>query len=124
MLLKNALATFIDRVQQNDHLHPLLVNQDVIVQVCADHESYTVHVAEGDIHIREKEESFPHVVINGIMDEVIEILGSSLKLRTLLKMNNVQFKGSYRHLLLLEAIIHLAKPFEGNIQKNNIFRKL
>jgi hypothetical protein len=112
MVLKNALSMWSDRVQQNIHLQPLLVNQDVVVHVCADYESYTVHVAEGHIHIQEEAGMTPHVVINGIMAEIIEMLGSSLKLRTLLKMNNVQFNGSYRHLLLLESIIHLAKPFE------------
>ncbi|GGE80803.1 hypothetical protein [Priestia taiwanensis] len=117
MMLKNALSMLIDRVHQSAHLQPLLVNQDVIVQVSAEHESYTVHVAEGDIHIREKEGVLPHVVIHGIVDEVIEMLGSSLKMRTLLKMNKVTFTGSYRHLLLLEAIIHLTKPFENNFLK-------
>ncbi|MBB5324347.1 hypothetical protein HNQ34_001440 [Anoxybacillus tepidamans] len=111
MSIHELVKQFIERVNALNHLLPILPEESLYVCVECEEETITFSLSKYGIqHDMEREEQ-KTVTVCGSKEVLKSLFYGELKLQQLLRLKEVAVFGSFRHMLLLESLLHLAKPY-------------
>ncbi|MFC5773002.1 hypothetical protein [Ectobacillus antri] len=106
--MKERLLSFIEYVNAQDYVGPLLPLQEIKVRVDMGNEACTLHISKTGLHISEASDvsdclQFSH-------EDDLRSLTTGIRLQMLVRMKGATYKGTYRTLLLLESLFYLYRP--------------
>ncbi|ABO68297.1 MULTISPECIES: hypothetical protein [Geobacillus] len=111
MEMHQLVGQFMERMQTLRHLLPILPDEQLYVRF--ESEEGVALLAIG------KEPTAPEIgnderhtlTVRGSKKALESLLSGELKLQQLVRLQEVSVSGSFRHMLLLESLLHLAKPY-------------
>ncbi|KZM57880.1 sterol-binding protein [Anoxybacillus geothermalis] len=110
MEMRELVGQFMERMQTLRHLLPILPDEQLYVRFESEEETAIVALGKELAAGREPDERNV-LTVRGSKKALCSLLGGELKLQQLVRLREVHVSGSFRHLLLLESLLHLAKPY-------------
>ncbi|CAM3968190.1 sterol-binding protein [Geobacillus sp. FSL K6-0789] len=104
------VGQFMERMQTLRHLLPILPDEQLYVRFESEEETAMVALGKELTAGREPDERNV-LTVHGSKKALCSLLDGELKLQQLVRLREVHVSGSFRHLLLLESLLHLAKPY-------------
>lgn len=93
-------------------LAPILPNDCLYIQLQWENEQILLCISKEGIRRVEEVNAERMITIRGSAQAVMSLLKGSLKLQQQLRLNELSVTASFRHILLLESIFFLAKPYD------------
>ncbi|MED4968943.1 MULTISPECIES: SCP2 sterol-binding domain-containing protein [Bacillaceae] len=100
-----------ERIQKLNHLSPILPEEELYVQFECETETAVVAISKYKIGQKEKIDERRLVTIRGSKEALESLINGRLKLQQQIRLREVHISGSFRHMLLLESLLHLSKPY-------------
>jgi ubiquinone biosynthesis protein UbiJ len=102
------------KLEERSHLLELLPSKPFTALIQSDSEAWMISLSEQDIYYQSEENATRvDLEISGSEPILKVLLNGEVRLSQLKKMGHVQVEGSFRHLLLLEAVLWLCRKYEG-----------
>jgi ubiquinone biosynthesis protein UbiJ len=117
MGLEQLLKEFLLRLKEKQHLLPLLPQQIMLVGIESDQETLYITLSKKDIYVRKDCSEQVDVLLTGTLASLQSLFLGKVKLQQLIRLKELDVYSSFRHLLLIESLLHLCKP-----HNNGIFR--
>ncbi|MCA1031596.1 hypothetical protein LCL95_11225 [Bacillus timonensis] len=113
-----AIFQWIDQlvktIEDMTHLKPLLPEEDFVIKFEDSNECFFLVMNKTNCAYFREYQSHVDVCVKGLFHK--ELLKGELKLQHLIKMNDLEVIGSFRDILLVESILHLASiPHEKDL---------
>lgn len=109
MRLYSLLQSFVTYANAQYHLEPLFRHGEKIISITFADESYSLQISQGYIQLLKDARGAEEIVCLHEEDLPLLVMGN-VRLQTLLQSGRVQYKGTYRTLLLVESVFHICKP--------------
>ncbi|CUA80514.1 hypothetical protein [Anoxybacillus suryakundensis] len=93
-------------------LTPILPNDCLYIQLQWEGKQVLLCVSKEGIRRVEEANVEQMITIRGSAKAIMSLLEGSLKLQQQLRLNELSVTASFRHILLLESIFFLAKPYD------------
>lgn len=108
--MMEAIKSFIDAFDVQDHLQPLIQNADIQVLLCNGEQSIHLAIKDGQITFSKHHDITQTMYeISGSTIGIKKLLEGKERLRVLQTQGQLNFSGPLRKALLLESIFYLAK---------------
>jgi hypothetical protein len=102
------------KLEERSHLLELLPSNPFTALIQSGKESWIISLSEQDIYYQAGENSSSaDLEITGPESILRVLLNGEVRLSQLKKMCHIEVEGSFRHLLLLEAVLWLCRKYEG-----------
>ncbi|KYD30192.1 MULTISPECIES: hypothetical protein [Geobacillus] len=111
MEVREFVERFIERMQMLRHLLPILPDEQLCVRFESDGEAASVLLGKEPAIVECENDERNTLTVRGSKEALASLLSGELKLQQLVRLQEVHVSGSFRHLLLLESLLHLAKPY-------------
>jgi hypothetical protein len=111
MKLYPSLSVFVQYVNTQDHVVPLLPLQERNVCVQFQEEYCTLYISSKGLHISSEAHGTDKLVLKQ-EDDLQQLITGAVRLQMLIRRRGAEYKGTYRTLLLLESLFHICKPLE------------
>ncbi|ANB57197.1 SCP-2 sterol transfer family protein [Anoxybacillus sp. B7M1] len=102
---------FMERVQTLHHLLPILPEEELYIRFECDAETLIFAISKTGVHLAKEADERKILTIRGSKEALVSLLKGELKLQQQLRLKELVVSGSFRHMLLLESLLHLAKPY-------------
>jgi hypothetical protein len=112
VVLEQLLKEFLLRLVEKEHLLPLLPQHSMLVGIESDQGSLYMTISKNDIHIRKECPENVDVLLTGTISSIQSLFLGHVKLQQLIRLKEVNVYSSFRHLLLIESLLHLCKPHD------------
>lgn len=93
-------------------LTPILPNDGLYIQLQWESGQILLSISKEGIQRVEKANEDRVISIRGSAQAIMSLLQGSLKLQQQLRLNELSVTASFHHILLLESIFFLAKPYD------------
>jgi len=93
-------------------LAPILPNEPIYIELQWESRQVLLCVSREGIRRVEETDEERVITIRGSTQAIMSLLQGSLKLQQQLRLNELSVTASFRHILLLESIFFLAKPYD------------
>ncbi|ACJ34831.1 hypothetical protein [Anoxybacillus flavithermus] len=93
-------------------LAPILPNDCLYIQLQWESREVLLCISKEGIRCVEEVDGERVITIRGSAQAMMSLLQGSLKLQQQLRLNELSVTASFRHILLLESIFFLAKPYD------------
>ncbi|EPZ39845.1 MULTISPECIES: hypothetical protein [Anoxybacillus] len=93
-------------------LTPILPNDGLYIQLQWESGQILLSISKEGIQRVEKANEDRVISIRGSAQAIMSLLQGSLKLQQQLRLNELSVTASFRHILLLESVFFLAKPYD------------
>lgn len=100
-----------DRIQKLNHLLPILPEEELYIQFESETETVVVAISKHKIEQKKEVDERRVLTVRGSKKALEALLNGKLKLQQQIRLQEVHISGSFRHMLLLESLIHLSKPY-------------
>lgn len=107
MDLKKGMESFIERYQKNAYAMMLQSKKEVAVTFRGTESEVGVIYSPDGIRIEEGIE--PTLVITGTEEGLVQAMEGTVPLQKSIYLNQLQYKGNFRELLMIESILYLCK---------------
>ncbi|NNU84316.1 sterol-binding protein [Geobacillus sp. BMUD] len=111
MEMRELIGKFVERMQVLRHLLPILPDEQLCVRFESGDETVLLVVGKESSAAEMEHDERKTLTIRGSKASLASLLNGELKLQQLVRLQEVHVSGSFRHLLLLESLLHLAKPY-------------
>jgi|GEM_PF-419270 len=111
MKILNVAQQFIERLQTLSHLWPLLPEERLYIRFECKDENITFAISKTGTAREEAVDERRLLTIRGSEEAIVALLNGELKLQQQMRLKELSVAGSFRHMLLLESIFHLGKPY-------------
>jgi hypothetical protein len=105
------IQQFIERIQTLHHLLPLLPEERVYIRFECENENVIFAISKNGTEEEKTVDEKRLLTIRGSEEAIETLLTGELKLQQQMRLEELSVAGSFRHMLLLESIFHLAKPY-------------
>ncbi|RDE36733.1 sterol-binding protein [Parageobacillus thermoglucosidasius] len=100
-----------ERMQKLNHLSLILPDEELYIQFECETETAVVAVSKHSIEQKEAADERQVLTVRGSKEALEALLNGRLKLQQQIRLHEVNISGSFRHMLLLESLLHLSKPY-------------
>ncbi|GAJ57573.1 hypothetical protein B23_0763 [Geobacillus thermoleovorans B23] len=111
MEMRELVGQFVERMQVLRHLVPILPDEQLYVRFESDDETALLLIGKESAARGMENDERKTLTVRGSKEALASLLNGELKLQQLVRLREVHVSGSFRHLLLLESLLHLAKPY-------------
>jgi hypothetical protein len=109
--IQSLIQQFIERIQTLNHLLPLLPEERVYIRFECENENVIFAISKNGTENGETVDEKRLLTIRGSAEAIQALLTGELKLQQQMRLKELSVYGSFRHMLLLESIFHLGKPY-------------
>jgi hypothetical protein len=109
--IQSLIQQFIERIQTLNHLLPLLPEERVYIRFECENENVIFAISKNGTENGETVDEKRLLTIRGSAEAIQALLTGELKLQQQMRLKELSVAGSFRHMLLLESIFHLGKPY-------------
>jgi hypothetical protein len=110
MDMRELVKQLTERIQKLHHLSPILPEEELYVQFECETETVVVAISKHKIDQKEEVDERRVLTVRGSKEALETLLNGKLKLQQQIRLQEVHISGSFRHMLLLESLLHLSKP--------------
>ncbi|MFD3448776.1 hypothetical protein ACFDTO_29790 [Microbacteriaceae bacterium 4G12] len=114
MKLYPLLFSFVQYAKVQHHLEPLLPLQEKVIRFQFQEECYSLHVARHEIKLSNMKDGTDTIVFSH-EEDARHLLTGAVRLQPLLRRKGMEYKGTYRTMLLLESLFHICKPLDARV---------
>ncbi|AGT33339.1 sterol-binding protein [Geobacillus genomosp. 3] len=111
MEMRQLVGQFAERMQTLRHLLPILPDEPLYVRFESEEGVAMLVIGKEPAAAEMEKDERKTLTVRGTKTALCSLLGGELKLQQLVRLREVHVSGSFRHLLLLESLLHLAKPY-------------
>ncbi|MCZ0756584.1 SCP2 sterol-binding domain-containing protein [Anoxybacillus sp. J5B_2022] len=111
MSIHELVKQFMERVKTLHHLLPILPEEALYVCFECDGETIIFSISKHGIQRKAELDEQKAVTVCGSKEALKSLFHGELKLQQQLRLKELTVFGSFRHMLLLESLLHLAKPY-------------
>ncbi|WP_027410051.1 hypothetical protein [Anoxybacteroides tepidamans] len=111
MSIHELVKKFMERVQTLQHLLPILPEEALYIRFECDGEMMLVAVSKNGVQRKQEADERRLLTVRGSKEALVSLFHGELKLQQQLRLSELFVSGSFRHMLLLESLLHLAKPY-------------
>ncbi|KDE46124.1 sterol-binding protein [Geobacillus sp. CAMR12739] len=111
MEMRELVGQFVERMQVLRHLVPILPDEQLYVRFESDDETALLLIGKESAARGVENDERKTLTVRGSKEALASLLNGELKLQQLVRLREVHVSGSFRQLLLLESLLHLAKPY-------------
>ncbi|OKO88389.1 hypothetical protein BRO54_3681 [Geobacillus proteiniphilus] len=111
MEMRELVGQFVERMQVLRHLVPILPDEQLYVRFESDDETALLLIGKESAARGMENDERKTLTVRGSKEALASLLNGELKLQQLVRLREVHVSGSFRQLLLLESLLHLAKPY-------------
>jgi hypothetical protein len=112
MNIHELVKKFTERVQTLQHLWPILPEEALYIRFECDGEALLVSISKKGVHRKQEADERRLLTVRGSREALMNLFQGKLKLQQQLRLSELFVSGSFRHMLLLESLLHLAKPYQ------------
>ncbi|MBO9130731.1 hypothetical protein [Bacillus sp. 165] len=110
MKLYEALCLFVKRMEENEHIQPLLPIEEKVIVFRSEHESCSLHFSKNGTFVSEN--TIGHLLLSAKEEELLAVVKGHTRLQQLIRRGEIEIKGTYRNVLLAESVFYICKPFQ------------
>ncbi|MFC0299026.1 SCP2 sterol-binding domain-containing protein [Geobacillus jurassicus] len=111
MEMRELVGQFVERMQVLRHLLPILPDEQLCVRFESEDETVLLMIGKESAAVEAENDERKTLTVRGSKEALASLLNGELKLQQLVRLREVYVSGSFRHMLLLESLLHLAKPY-------------
>jgi hypothetical protein len=111
MDMRELIKQLTERMQKLNHLSPILPEEELYIQFECETETAVVAISKHKIEQKEAADERRVLTVRGSKEALEALLNGRLKLQQQIRLREVNISGSFRHMLLLESLLHLSKPY-------------
>jgi hypothetical protein len=111
MNMRELVRQLAERIQTLNHLLPILPEEELYVRFECETETAVVAISKHRISPKVEVDERRVLTVRGSKEALESLLNGRLKLQQQIRLQEVHISGSFRHMLLLESLLHLAKPY-------------
>jgi hypothetical protein len=110
MSLYEALCLFVKRLQENEHIQPLLPLEEKVICFRSEHECCSLHLSRTGAYV--SKETNGMLVLSAKQEDLIALIMGHVRLQQFIRRKSIEYKGTYRNVLLAESVFHICKPLQ------------
>ncbi|WP_084256402.1 sterol-binding protein [Anoxybacteroides amylolyticum] len=111
MSMDELVKQFVERVNALKHLLPILPEEALYVCFQCEEEEMIFCLSKQGMYRTSEVDEQKAVTVCGTKEALKSLFYGELKLQQQLRLKEIAVFGSFRHILLLESLFHLAKPY-------------
>ncbi|AMX82411.1 sterol-binding protein [Geobacillus subterraneus] len=111
MEVRQLVGQFMERMQMLRHLLPILPDEQLCVRFESEEGVALLTIGKEPAAAASEKDERNTLTVRGSTKALESLLSGELKLQQLVRLQEVYVSGSFRHMLLLESLLHLAKPY-------------
>ncbi|QNU39127.1 sterol-binding protein [Geobacillus sp. 44B] len=111
MNMRELVSQLAERMQTLNHLLPILPEEELYVRFECETETAVVAISKHQISPKAEVDERRVLTVRGSKEVLESLLSGRMKLQQQIRLKEVCISGSFRHMLLLESLLHLAKPY-------------
>jgi hypothetical protein len=111
MDMRELVKQLAERMQTLNHLLPILPEEELYVRFVCETETAVVAISKHGISSKVEVDERRVLTVRGSKEALESLLNGRMKLQQQIRLQEVRISGSFRHMLLLESLLHLAKPY-------------
>ncbi|OQP04951.1 sterol-binding protein [Geobacillus sp. 44B] len=109
--MRELVSQLAERMQTLNHLLPILPEEELYVRFECETETAVVAISKHQISPKAEVDERRVLTVRGSKEVLESLLSGRMKLQQQIRLKEVCISGSFRHMLLLESLLHLAKPY-------------
>ncbi|EZP75510.1 hypothetical protein H839_15457 [Parageobacillus genomosp. 1] len=111
MDMRELVKQLAERMKTLNHLLPILPEEELYVRFESETGTAVVVISKHRISPKVEVDERRVLTVRGSKEALESLLSGRMKLQQLIRLQEVHISGSFRHMLLLESLLHLAKPY-------------
>jgi hypothetical protein len=109
--MRELVKQLAERMKTLNHLLPILPEEELYVRFESETGTAVVVISKHRISPKAEVDERRVLTVRGSKEALESLLSGRMKLQQLIRLQEVHISGSFRHMLLLESLLHLAKPY-------------
>jgi hypothetical protein len=109
--MRELVKQLAERMKTLNHLLPILPEEELYIRFECETEAVVVAISKHRISPEVEVDERRVLKVRGSKEALESLLNGRLKLQQQIRLQELHISGSFRHMLLLESLLHLAKPY-------------